>query len=219
MSIVAPKLNSHIETFERVTYSEKQLKGACFQPSKQPSLLQAIIEGFVDGVLILTEQGEWIHANEFGRRICQQLSQCTSPVNSVPQPIWHVCQSLIESRELFPEHRMIIESEIETDNAAVFRLRVRWLELGENDNPYLLVTIEDRHQSIQNAAIAEARKYGLTPREAEVWLLRKANYSYKEIADRLYITLNTVKKHMKNVYAKQQVNGWGEQEQQIGQFN
>ena len=213
MSIPAPNSNSNIQPFEKSTHSEKHLKLAPAKHSKPPSLLKAIIEGFVDGVLIVTEKGECIHANECGRKICHQFSQWNTQENSIPQPIWHVCESLIDSRELFPDERMIIEAAIEPSDLAAFRVRVRWLELAENEPSYLLVTIEDRNQSTHNAAIAEAKKYGLTPREAEVWLLRRANYSYKEIAAKLYITLNTVKKHMKSVYAKQQGNLWEDEEQ------
>lgn len=213
MSIPAPHSNSNVQPFEKSTHSEKHLKLARSKHSKPPSLLKAIIEGFVDGVLIVTEQGECIHANECGRKICHQFSQWNSQGNSIPQSIWHVCESLIDSRELFPDQRMIIEAAIELSDLATFRVRVRWLELAANESSYLLVTIEDRNQSTHNAAIAEAKKYGLTPREAEVWLLRRANYSYKEIAAKLYITLNTVKKHMKSVYAKQQGNLWEDEEQ------
>ncbi|MUG91303.1 winged helix-turn-helix transcriptional regulator [Scytonema sp. UIC 10036] len=46
--------------------------------------------------------------------------------------------------------------------------------------------------------------YGLTPREAEIWFLYRSRCSYKEIAERLYISVNTVKKHMKNIHSKQQ---------------
>jgi DNA-binding CsgD family transcriptional regulator len=35
-------------------------------------------------------------------------------------------------------------------------------------------------------------------------LLRRANYTCKEIAAELYISLNTVKKHMKNIHAKRE---------------
>lgn len=171
-------------------------------------MLQAIIEGFIDGVLILNQQGTWVHANECALQICHQLSPCTSPKNSVPQEIWRVCESLIDSRELFPGQKIIIESEINTNDLAVFRIRVRWLKLEESEHPYLLVTMEDRHQSTQNTVIVDAKKYGFTPREAQIWLLRRTNHSYKEIAGQLYITLNTVKKHMKNIYAKQQANLW-----------
>jgi DNA-binding CsgD family transcriptional regulator len=224
MVFLAPKLHSHIETTARVNYSAKQLKASHFQQSKQPSLLQAIIEGFVDSVLILTEQGELVHANGCARRIFHQLRAGASQPNPVAEEIWRVYKCLIESRELFREQKIIIESEINTDDSGAFRIRARWLEFDESDehhsvaskeltgrnpanrlqhSPYLLVTIEDRHQSAQNSAFADAQKYGLTPRETEVWLLRRRNHSYKEIAAKLYITLDTVKKHMKNIYAKQ----------------
>lgn len=216
MSKTAQKLNFHIKTVERHKSSEQQLEMSYSEYSRHSGLLPAIIEGFVDGVLILTRQGNWIHANESARRICNLLTPERFHNNLVPRQLWQICESLIESRELFPEERMIIEAEIDMKSAGIFRTRVRWLEIDENDAPYLLVTIEDRKLSTQNTAIAEAKKYDLTPREAEVWLLRRANYSYKEIAAKLYITLNTVKKHMKNVYAKQQATLWSEDVREIG---
>ena len=64
--------------------------------------------------------------------------------------------------------------------------------------------LEDRKQSVENTANTEVDKYGLTAREADVWFLYRANYTYKEIAAQLHISLNTVKKHMKNIHAKQE---------------
>jgi DNA-binding CsgD family transcriptional regulator len=62
-------------------------------------------------------------------------------------------------------------------------------------------------RTITNTAIAEdAKQYNLTPRETEVWYLKQTNYSYKQIAATLYISVNTVKKHMKNIYFKQQTS-------------
>lgn len=69
---------------------------------------------------------------------------------------------------------------------------------------FLLVTLEDCNLYSQSIAIADAKKYNLTDRERQVWQLRRANLSYKEIANQLYITINTVKKHIKNIHAKQQ---------------
>lgn len=215
MSMLAAKLNRHLKTVEKLNSSDKRLKAAHSQHSKHPKLLQAIIEGFMDGVLILTEQGELIHANQRARRLCQQFSSEQLQPNLVPLPIWRICQSLIDSRELFPEQTMIIEAEIDTKNAEVLRVRVRWLQFDQSDTPNLLVTIENRSQSTKNTAFTEAQQYNLTPRESEVWSLRRANYSYKEIADKLYITTNTVKKHLKNVYAKQQISDWSEEERNI----
>ncbi|MGB3640763.1 MAG: helix-turn-helix transcriptional regulator [Rivularia sp. (in: cyanobacteria)] len=167
------------------------------QPASKLHLMQAVIESFVDGIFILTTQGELVHANERARCICQ---------GEIPYEIRRICQSLSDSRQLFPSQNISIESEIKTQSEAKIRVRARWLQANESNNDYLIVTLEDRKQTNQSIAISEARKYALTEREAQVWLLRRANYSYQEIAEELYITINTVKKHLKNIYAKQQLS-------------
>ena len=172
---------------------------------QQANFLQEVIEGLQDGILIVTETGELIHANASGYRFCYQINQGNSDQNVLPPVIWQLCESLIESRNLFPEQLIIAIDEIVLDKLTNFRVRVRWLDLDLFEYPCFLVTIENRYETLKNSAIAEIKKYDLTPREAEIWLLYRSNYSYKEIANELYITLNTVKKHMKNIHAKRQV--------------
>jgi DNA-binding CsgD family transcriptional regulator len=184
-------------------YGDKSSKQDDFQPVAEVDLLQAIIESFVDGVLILSPQGKLIHANEYARSICRLLIAKDTSRDVVPEEIWRICQSLIESSELFPEEKMIIESEIQPNPTIKLRLRARWLELSASPNNFLLVTVEDCNQYSQSIAIADAKKYNLTDREIEVWQLRRANFSYKQIAKQLYITINTVKKHLQNIHAKQ----------------
>ncbi|MBD2355051.1 helix-turn-helix transcriptional regulator [Tolypothrix sp. FACHB-123] len=174
------------------------------QPVAKVDLLQAIIESFVDGVLIVSPQGKLIHANEYARAICRQLMTKATANDVIPEEVWQICQSLIESSELFTTEKIILESEIQPKPTMKLRLRVRWLELSANPENFLLVTVEDCNQYSKSIAIADAKKYNLTDREIEVWLLRRANLSYKEIANKLYITINTVKKHLQNIYAKQQ---------------
>jgi DNA-binding CsgD family transcriptional regulator len=219
MSVLTPQLTSQIETSIGLKGSEKRGAKRQLTPPQQPSLLQAIVESFIDGVLILSETGEWIHANDCARRLCRQLIKGQVSAQTVPPSIWRVCESLIDSHEWFSDRKMILESEIDATEGADLRVRVRWLELEEGDRHYILVTLEDRQQLAQKAAIADASKYDLTPREAEVWSLKLAHYSYKEIAAKLHITNNTVKKHMKNIYAKQQVFEWEQQERQARSFN
>ncbi len=174
-------------------------------PFPQTYLLQAVIESFVDGILVLNTEGELLHANECAREMCLQLSP-KSKENVIPVEIWQVCESLIESRELFPNEKIFMEFEVDKQSVKL-RIRVRWLEIDDNEDNYMIVTLEDCHESRQNMAIRDAKKFGFTERETEVWLLRRANFSYKEIAEQLYITINTVKKHLKNIYAKQQYIG------------
>jgi sensor histidine kinase regulating citrate/malate metabolism len=100
MVVLAHKLNTHIECFERVSCLEKQLKNSHFEHSKQPSLLQAVMEGFVDGVLILSNQGELVHANDCARRIFGQLLQPASQTSPLIEEVWRVyeCRVLLFCR-------------------------------------------------------------------------------------------------------------------------
>ena len=167
--------------------------------------LQGVLEGFVDGVLVLTENGEVIHANNYARQLCHRLSKNNSQPNLVPLDIWRACLALIDSKKTYPERFVIMESMITDSQSTTLRIRTRWFQLEPSECPYILVTIEDQRQSTQSLASLEIHKYGLTRREADVWLLRRANYSYKQIAAQLFISLNTVKKHMRNIMAKQEM--------------
>ncbi len=170
-----------------------------------PFLLQGVLEGLTDGILILSEQGEWIYHNYYAYCICQRLNQGSGDTQKVPAVIWRNCEALLESRTLFPEQPVVIESEITLNSSDTYRIRVRWLTLEDSSRPYLAVLLEDRRQSLQSRAIAEAILYDLTPRQADVWLLRRAGFSYQQIAMELFITLNTVKRHLKDIRLKQKL--------------
>lgn len=169
------------------------------------AFFQGLIEGFIDGILILTQQGQWINANNNARKICGLLDPNSSQSDGIPEEIWQVCQSLVDSQSLYPNQPVIIESEVRTHQLMALRIRARWLNLDTFSDPCLLVILEDRYQSMQRTVIAESKQYGLTPREAEVWLLRRLDYTFQAIADQLFISLNTVKKHMRNIRAKQEM--------------
>lgn len=193
--------NASTKSYIFEDYSMKNI-----QKSEEIHLLQAVIEGFVDGIIILTDEMKLLHVNEYARKICNELTGIYLE-NKIPEEIWNVCESLIESRELFPDNNIFMELEVEKNSKKV-RIRARWLDMDDSLNKYMIVTLEDCHESSQSMAIRDAKKYGLTERETQVWLLRKTNLSYKEIAARLYITINTVKKHLKSIYAKQQDMIW-----------
>ncbi len=169
------------------------------------TLAQGTIESLLDGILILTEQQELIYANAGARRVLETLN--AAPIKgdatlSIPEEIWHICQSLIRSRNLFPKQHWLMESDIYTHDATNLHICARWLKLENRSDPCLLLTVEDRCQAIKSIAIEECQTYGLTPREKEVWLLHRNHYTYKQIAIELCITPNTVKKHMRSIHAK-----------------
>ena len=168
----------------------------------ESNFLKSVIESFWDGLLILSEQGDWLESNAVAQRICTQLTPNQSHPNWVPKEIWHLCRSLLKSSNLYSQQPAIIETEITTHHSKSLRIRVQRFKFSELNYACLLVILEDRSQSLQSLAISEVEQYGLTPREAEVWLLSRANYTRQEIAAELCISLNTVKKHLKNIQAK-----------------
>ena len=64
--------------------------------------------------------------------------------------------------------------------------------------------IVDRLESrLQEIELVVAKRYGLTKRETEVWRLQRGGLSYQQIAKKLFISLNTVKRHLQSVHGKQ----------------
>lgn len=172
-------------------------------------LLQAVIECYIDGILLVSDRGEIISDNRIARQICQKLNANNG--HHIPAKIWRVCRSMIENRALHADYSIMIDDEIEIDASKRVRIRVQWFNLDAVSGPCLLIMLEDRFQSAQKKAIAERERYGLTNREAEVWLLRQANCTYKAIAEKLHITVDTVKKHMRNIHAKREAFQWAEE--------
>jgi DNA-binding CsgD family transcriptional regulator len=183
--------------------------------SSESSAIQTMVEGLVDRAWILSERGEWTQATDYAHELCQQLCQELSP-DAVPQEIWQLCQALIESCDLFPNQQLVRESESSMNSSTKLHLRACWLQLADcvsrarrslaiaprNRSPYLLVTLEDCHPSDPHQMLNQIDRQGLTPREADVWLLYCFGYSYGAIASQLQISGTTVKKHIKTIYRK-----------------
>ena len=168
------------------------------------ALLKGVIESLLDGILILTMEGEIIEASMSAQQVCDRLTPNRLKPN-IPKEIWRLCQALIESRNYYADSTIVIEDELSTDQFPLLRLCVRWMALNASSKPYILVLIEDRYQSNQRLAIAESIQYQLTSREAEVWQLYRMNCPRKEMAKQLFISTDTVKKHVKNILAKRRM--------------
>ena len=192
-------------------FTGASLTGASLTGGQSSIFFQAIFESMMQGVLILNDKREVIQANRRGQELCRQLGQQlgqqeqnNTPVDAIPDAIWNVCRSLLSSRQEFPEYEVIPEEEIEMSDATHLKVYAQWLNFADSDESYMLVTLEDRSEMLRNLARWDARRYGLTAREAEVWMLKCQGYSYDDIADELYISRNTVKKHLKSITLKRE---------------
>ena len=198
-----PNLNNAIPATERSNCQIKLSKCFIAQNTEQPDVVQEGIEELIDGIIIITEHRELIYANGNACRILRLLNQDMKRSNTVSGEIWHICEFLIHSRSLFPEQNWQINCEVFIDDSTALHIRARCLKLRNIEPNCILITLKDKYQTIRSIAVEEAKDYNLTNREQEVWLLHRANYTYKQISEELCITPNTVKKHMKSIHAKQ----------------
>jgi hypothetical protein len=159
----------------------------------QDALWTVLLDTMPVGVMVLTDELQVFYCNELAKRLCDRLE----PNNSVPELVQSLCQRLLEEGFVIADPLIM---EYQDGVNQFFRLQVRWINLAEQT--FFLVHLEDCFALLQEELMLEQVKYDFTEREAEVWCLLRQKYSYQEIADFLKITLNTVKTHVKNIYAK-----------------
>ena len=124
----------------------------------------------------------------------------------MPEEIWYICKSLFEIHTLFPEQQWLTNTTICLNSAVSFDVQARHLKLNKPDKYCVVLVLKDQYQLVKNIALKESKEYGLTEREREIWLLQRANYTYKQIASELFIAPNTVKKHLQNINLKRNIH-------------
>lgn len=190
---------------------QSPLRRASLQPCGEPQsvtpeflkISHAVWETHIGSVLILTEDYELLYATDNLQGRLQVLSTDTENSPLITPEIDLICQILRQSRDCFPHQNWSIEFDILTKDAIALRIRSRWLKLEGIARPCMLMIVEDHQQLIQDMVLDEAEDLGLTSREQEVWLLYRSGYTYRQISEKLYITVHTVKKHMRSIRAKQ----------------
>ncbi len=187
---------------DRYTYSvsDKTMKTAKSTPDF--SILRAALEGLQDGFIIASQSGEIEKINAPAQRICNLLSVQEGTEKPVlPIEIWRICQAALQNQDVLLFQKSGLDAEIILPELGAVRIRVKNIQLAKT--PYLMIVLEDRQQTIRNKALSDAALFGLTERETEVWQLRLRGADYGEISTTLWISANTVKKHVKNILAKQ----------------
>ncbi len=166
------------------------------------SILRAALEGLQDGFIVASQSGEIEKINAPAQRICNLLGAIKSTGDSVlPVEIWQICQTALQNQSVLSFQKIGLDAEIILPELGTVRIRVQNIQLAQT--PHLMIVLEDCQQTMRNKALSDAALFGLTERETEVWQLRLRGADYSEISTTLWISANTVKKHMKNILAKQ----------------
>lgn len=163
----------------------------------------ALAEALREGVIVVSRNTKPIYLNQKAKEICQKLADRNSKFAGLPLPVSEICHQLIRTAKSENAEQIL---ECQTAEEETIRLRANWFNLpgneAANSQQYILVFLENRNQILQAELKFEQQKYQFTDREMEIWSLLRQDSSYQEIAEKLHISLNTVKTHVKNIYAK-----------------
>lgn len=171
--------------------------------SMSMGLLLAALESFPEGLLIVEPGGNVLHSNQYAKDLLAQANGNDLAESTLTGGVQRLCQALESSRSAFPTQQFVLEDDVVLDHGSTVHLRGQWFA-RDAQAAYLLIRLEDCQQTQQAVVMREIRRFGLTEREAEVWQLRRTGHDYRQIAEQLYISINTVKKHLKSIYMKRQ---------------
>lgn len=162
------------------------------------------------GILVVDENCNLKQINAEGTDLCLQLKKqypeetpyACSPTDPIPGPIWTCCQRFLEICTNHPERMPTWQEVLTLETHNQLRICVNWMHFGDSRDLSMLVTIEDLSATAKRQAQCDALRYGLTQREEEYWSFVCQGLSRNEITKRMFITINTVKKHARNVRFK-----------------
>ena len=154
------------------------------------------------GLLLLDQDGQLIQSSPQARQLCG-MSPDPRPGQraTLPKEISQLAQRLAESRLLFPGETIQLEDTL-TIGDITLQVQAKWIDLSHAPAG-IVVTLENVVEVTHQRALFDAYRYQFTPRETEVWELHLRGLSYQQIAEAFFISMNTVKRHMKSIYGKQ----------------
>lgn len=177
-------------------------------------LWSRLLELLPQGVIVVSRSLKPVYWNQKAKQLCQALVGAGLNEDVLPLAVTEACYSLLRDNLLRPASLMM---EYQTSKGHLMRIRTQVLESTnipiESAHPlpglptqpvptFIAVFIENCDEILQQEAWIQQQKYDLTDRETEIWMLLRQELTYQEIAQTLQISLNTVKTHVKNVYAK-----------------
>lgn len=177
-----------------------------------PDYLAIVFKALMDkifpfrGFLLLNQKGELIQSSPQGKVLCEaiqgDLPESGKRDRKLPSAIADLASHLIESRELFPKLKVQLQDDVFLEASTRVRIQGEWIDLDSQHPPCMVVTLEDLTKVAQERAVFDAHCYQFTQRETEVWELYLQGLSYRQISEMLFISLNTVKLHMKHIHSK-----------------
>ncbi len=188
-------------------------------------LSRQLLELMPQGVLVVSRNLNLLYWNQKAKEICLSTQEKSACGSYLPPSVLEGCHRMM--RQDSTDQRSFVQDYL-ASNGQTIRMTVRWLESAldpktrvfdktkltdrnrvsqesECNQPLrslIAVFLENCDEVLREDLRVQQKKYALTERESEIWLLLRKDHSYQKIAETLQISLNTVKTHVKNIYAK-----------------
>jgi DNA-binding CsgD family transcriptional regulator len=207
--------------------TEYAIDGTLQKDLKLDRFSRQLLELMPQGVLVVSSSLNLLYWNQKAKAICLSNLESTFGTSYLPPAVLEACHRMM--RENLPISASLVQEYLVNDGQTI-RVTVRWLEdvseqesrsaenaklidadrdgisqetqLTQPRRSLLAVFLENCDEVLKADLQVQRKKYDLTERESEIWLLLRKEYSYQKIAGMLQISLNTVKTHVKNIYAK-----------------
>ena len=177
-----------------------------------PTIFEALLEQLFpsQGLVLLDAHGHLLQSNTKARKVCNSLNGgnlntqhgCVYEAMNLPSEIQSLYKEILNSKSVLSDQRVKLHEDIILEDSTRIRLNAEWVQIGIKGSHYVLITIEDLTELSHQQALFDAYRYNLTSRELEVWKLYLQGLSYRQISEKLFISINTVKRHMKNIHSK-----------------
>ena len=199
--IIAKRIAPHVSfALENAEMYEKM--------KEERDFFRIIEQCSIYGILILNERVEPIFSNQRAREFIELLRDKGNLIEDLfPPEVKDDCLQLAETLKRgeilpLPRNRVIFFS---PQHHFSFRSQVIHQNFGIKPRTLLMVSIEKLNwMKIDGKALQET--YRLTGREIEIVTCIVEGLKNAEIADRLFISELTVKKHIQNIFEKMEVN-------------
>jgi DNA-binding CsgD family transcriptional regulator len=184
----------------------------------------SLLELLPQGVMIVSPNLKMMYWNSKARELCQTQMGIDLMTTRLPNSISEACHQLL--RDSAPDSATVLIKDDQLGHASL-RISARWVVptvesqgatpcnpsvvsqlphlmagAASKERSCIAIFLENCDETLEQEMRIQQKKYDLTDREAEICLLLRKEHTYQEIAKLLQISLNTVKTHVKNIYAK-----------------
>jgi DNA-binding CsgD family transcriptional regulator len=180
----------------------------CTRTGLRDSLVHIVDKNLSVGIILLDDSMRAVYMNQKARAFCRSLIGSRAIGNGVvpvPTTLLNHCRALAEELKRVQRDSVVLPqyTVIQVNEFQKFHVSSRALEQGLSKGERLfLIAIEEIPESKRLDQGRLKRMYKFTDREADIVVQTCQGLTNAEIAERLFVSEVTVKKHIQNIFQK-----------------